>query len=173
MLGVTAQNFRRLLTTPGRYRDSGGEVKGLMLVVVNEHNASWQLRYQRAGREHWMGLGSAREIGLSEVRIRARTIRLQLLNGHDPLDAKRQTKAAHLKTMTFAAAARAYFDQHERKWKSRRHAAQFLNSLRDYVFPVLGSLPLDSIDTALVLKVLERPIPDGGRFWDARPSFVA
>src|SRR6187401_2498068 len=109
---VTAQNFRRLLTTPGRYRDSGGEVKGLMLVVVNERNASWQLRYQRDRKEHWLGLGTARLVGLSEARVRARTIRLQLLTGQDPLDEKRQAKAAHLKTMTFAAAAHAYFDQH-------------------------------------------------------------
>ena len=54
-----------------------------------------------------------------------------------------------------------------------RHAAQFLSSLRDYVFPVFGSLPVNEIDTPLVLKVLQRPLPaangkPGGRFWDTR-----
>jgi len=47
-----------------------------------------------------------------------------------------------------------------------------LTSLRDYVFPVFGSLPLNAIDTGLVLKVLERPVPatkgkPAGRLWTA------
>ena len=176
---LTAKNFRRCLTTPGRYRDTGGEVKGLLLVVVNERNASWQLRYERAGRERWMGLGSARLISLREARIRARAVRLKILDGVDPLDSKRETKAAAkaaaLKTLTFSAAASAYFEHHSAKWKNARHAAQFLSSLHEYVFPVFGSLPLSAIDTGLVLKVLERAVPankgkPGGRFWDVRPE---
>src|SRR4051794_31244325 len=162
-MSLTTKNFRRLLMTPGRYRDTGGEVRGLLLVVVNERNASWQLRYERAGKERWMGLGSARLIGVSEARTRARAARMQLLDGHDPLATKKQRKAmalaAELKTMTFEAAATAYNEHHEGKWKNRRHAAQFLSSLREYVFPVFGSLPLNEIDTTLVLKVLERPLP--------------
>jgi integrase len=176
---LTAKNFRQLLTIPGRYRDTLGEVKGLLLIVVNERNASWQLRYERHGRERWMGLGSARLISLREARIRARAMRLQILDGVDPLEAKRTAKAAAvaaaLKMLTFEQAAIAYNEHHERKWKNVRHAAQFLTSLRDYVFPVFGSLPLSAIDTGLVLKVLERPVPatkskPAGRLWDTRPE---
>lgn len=159
---LTAKNFRRCLTTPGRYRDTLGEVKGLLLVVVNEQNASWQLRYERNGRERWMGLGPARLIGVREARIRARAVRLQILDGIDPLDSRRAAKAAAataaLKTLTFSQAATAYNEHHEGKWKNPRHAAQFLTSLRDYVFPVFGSLPCNAIDTALVLKVLEQTV---------------
>jgi integrase len=176
---LTAKNFRRCLTTPGRYRDTLGEVKGLLLVVLNERNASWQLRYERNGRERWMGLGPARLIGVREARIRARAMRLQILDGIDPLDSKRATKAAAvaaaLKTLTFEAAATAYNEEHEGKWKNVRHAAQFLTSLREYAFPVFGSLPCSEVDTALVLKVLERVVPAArgkaaGRLWDVRPE---
>jgi hypothetical protein len=58
-------------SAPGRYCDCGDKaVRGLMLVVVSgrkqdheklTNNASWQLRYQIGEREHWLGLGSARE----------------------------------------------------------------------------------------------------------------
>ena len=176
-MALTTKNFKRLLTTPGRYRDTAGEVKGLLLVVVNERNASWQLRYERAGKERWMGLGSARLIGLREARLRARAARMTLLDGQDPLAVKQATKAtarvAELQTMTFSAAATAYHEHHAAKWKNRRHADQFLSTLRDYVYPVFGSLPLNAIDTGLVIKVLERRVEatkgkPAGRFWDTR-----
>lgn len=171
MTTLTAKNFRTLLTIPGRYRDGGGEVKGLMLVVVNERNASWQLRYQRNGKERWMGLGPARLIGLSEARTKARAARLRLLDGTDPLEAKQSAKAearkAALKAINFEAAARAYGDAFEAK-VSARQSAQFLSSLRDYVFPIIGAVPVADIDTDLVLKVLEQQHPAGGKFWDAR-----
>jgi len=89
---LTAKNYRQLLTIPGRYRDTLGEVKGLLLIVVNEQNASWQLRYERNGRERWMGLGPARLISLREARIRARAMRLQILDGVDPLERSGQPR---------------------------------------------------------------------------------
>jgi hypothetical protein len=42
----------------------------------------------------------------------------------------------------------------ERVWKSARHARDWLGSLEDHVFPVIGDLPVEAIDTALVQKVL-------------------
>jgi Arm DNA-binding domain len=62
----------------------------LMLIVKNERSASWQLRFERAGKQTWMGLGSARLLTLTEARTRARAVRLQLLDGVDPLAAKRR-----------------------------------------------------------------------------------
>ena len=177
---LSAKNYRQLLLRPGRYRDSVGEIRGLMLVVKNERSASWQLRYERNGRERWMGLGAARLIGLTEARARARAVRLQLLDGHDPLAAKQQAKAAAAaaalkKSITFEQAATAYHGQHADKWKNKRDAAQFLDSLREYAFPILGALPVNAIDTAAVLRVLERVVParrgvPAGGFWATRPT---
>ena len=97
-----AKNFRQLLRQPGRYRDTAGEIRGLVLCVVNTNSASWKLRYARNGRERWLGLGSARLLSLREARDRARAARLQLLDGTDPLEAKRQastfTKAHRCKS---------------------------------------------------------------------------
>ena len=146
-------------------------------MVVNARSASWKLRYARNGRERWLGLGSARLIGLKEARDRARAARLQLLDGTDPLEAKRATKvaalAAEANSKTFEAAALVYFDHHQSKWKNPRHAAQFLTSMRDYVFPILGTLPCSAIDTALVLRVLEQAVPAAqgkaaGSLWATR-----
>jgi integrase len=56
-------------------------------------------------------------------------------------------------TLTFAQATQAYAKLHEQKWTSRR--PQFLSSLRQHAFPVLGDLPLAAIDTPAVLRVLQ------------------
>ena len=61
--------------------------------MVNPNNASWQLRYQRNGRERWFGLGPLHAVTLKDARERARTARLQLLDGIDPIDARRAERA--------------------------------------------------------------------------------
>lgn len=171
---ITAKTYKQLMQVPGRYRDVAGEVKGLMLIVKNKRSASWQLRFERAGKETWMGLGSARLLGLKEARDRARAVRLQILDGVDPLAAKREAKAAALQnTLTFAQAAAAYHQHHEGKWKDQRHVTQFMASLKEYAFPIFGALPVSAIATHHVLKVLEQPVAAfkgkaAGKFWDAR-----
>ena len=79
---LTAKRVATLLKRPGRYHDG----HGLILVVINPNNASWQLRYQRNGRERWLGLGPLHTVTLKDARERARAARLQLLDGIDPID---------------------------------------------------------------------------------------
>jgi integrase len=131
----------------------------LVLQVRNANNASWLLRYERAGREHSLGLGPLRLVPLKAARERARAAQRGLLDGIDPLQAKRDARAAAAlaaaKALTFEAAATAYFNQHEKKWRSAKHRDQFLSSMNNYAFPVLGQLPVAAIDIGLVLKVIE------------------
>jgi integrase len=152
---LTAKRVVRFLKKPGRYPDGDQ----LYLKVSTPGRASWILRYERDGHERMLGLGPLHTIGLSEARIRAKAARQQLLDGLDPIDQRRAQKAeralAAAKAMTFAQAAQAYFDQHERKWKNRKHAAQFISTLRAYVFPKIGALSVAAIDTGLVLKCIE------------------
>jgi integrase len=106
-----------------------------------------------------MGLGPLHAFALKEARARARAARQLLADGIDPLDARKVERAQRAveaaKAITFADAARQYFDQHEGKWKNRKHRTQFLATLRDYALPVLGRLPVAAIDTGLVLKCIE------------------
>jgi Arm DNA-binding domain len=63
---LTAKRVATLVKRPGRYHDG----HGLILVVVNPTNASWQLRYQRNGRERWLGLGPLHTVTLKDARER-------------------------------------------------------------------------------------------------------
>jgi integrase len=155
-MGLTTKRITRLRKRPGRYHDG----HGLYLQVLSPNSASWILRYVRQGKERMLGLGPLRLVGLKEVRIRAREEQRKLkLDGIDPVEDRKAKKVeralAAAKAMSFADCAAAYHAQQEGKWKNAKHAAQFLSTLRTYAFPVLGTLPVASIDTGLVLKCIE------------------
>jgi integrase len=139
----------------GRY----GDGHGLYLQITRSGAKSWLLRYERNGRERWMGLGPLHTIGLKDARERARNARQQLLDGLDPLETRRAERAKvaleATKAVTFNEAATAYFDAHQAKWKNAKHRSQFISTLKEYVFPKLGKLAVADIDIGSVLSVLE------------------
>ena len=153
---LTEKRIAKLKTKRGRY--SAGEVKGLCLQVTKVGVTSWLLRYEIAGRERSMGLGPYPLFKLKEARERARAARKLIADGIDPLEAKAQAKQAaaleKAKTVTFKQVAQEYYDATKASWRSARTGAQFQSSLKAYVLPVIGSLPVSEIDKALVLKVI-------------------
>jgi integrase len=161
-VALTAKKLARL-TTPGRYRDR--QCSGLLLQVKSAKNRSWVFRFERNGRAYDMGLGPAHTVGLSLAREKARAARLQLLDGVNPLQARRSARlaeaAATARAISFGEAAAAYYKAHSKGW-SLKHAAQWRQSVlgdtrdpeRDYC-RILRPLPIAEIDTAMVLKVIE------------------
>jgi hypothetical protein len=163
-MALTAKRIAR--AKPGKRKSDGepvgrryGDGNGLYLQVNKDGVKSWLLRYERDGRERFMGLGPLHTITLVEARERARKPRLSLLDGIDPLEARATERAARAvaaaRSITFAEAARGYFNFHERKWKNAKQRAQFLSTLETYAFPKIGTLPVVAIDTAAVLRCVE------------------
>jgi integrase len=131
---------------------------------------SWVFRYRRGDMCHHMGLGPYDLLSLAEVRDRGYQARRQLLDGVDPLEAKRaakrQQRASQARLMTFKQAATAYIAAQEPSWRGNRSGIQWTQSLQKYVFPRLGSLLVSDIDTPRVLSVLEpiwTRIPESAR----------
>ena len=151
---TTKRVARALRTGHGRFLDGAG----LTLQVTGVGKGSWLLRYGRAGKERMLGLGPTHTVTLAEARARAKAARLMLLDGIDPIDAKRAQKAQRAleqaKALTFQQAARKFHDAHEGGWRNR-HAGEWLSSLEKYVFPIIGNLSVAAIDTGLVLKCIE------------------
>ncbi len=142
-------------TQAGLYGDGGG----LYLQITPAGVKSWLFRYMRQGKARGMGLGPLHTINLAEARSKALACRKLLLDGADPLEAKRQHRISvalsNAKSMTFEQCATAYIAAHKAGWKSEKHASQWTNTLETYAYPIFGKLPVASIDTALVMKVLE------------------
>ena len=142
-------------TQPGMYADGAG----LYLRVARSGARSWCLRFMLEGRAREMGLGGLSKLSLADARRKAAEHRLLLVDKTDPIDkrkaerAAKRIEAAHF--MTFDDCARAYVDAHRPAWRHVKHSQQWTNSLARHVSPVLGALPVHTIDTALVMKVVE------------------
>src|SRR5471030_992215 len=136
---------------PGYYFDGAG----LVLQVSRSGSRSWIFRYVVAGKRHEMGLGSLQTVDLARARKRAKECRAALLDGLDPLEARRAARAAdalaRARLMTFDQCATAYIQAHRGGWKSAKHAAQWETTLAAYVSPVIGVLPVALIDTDLIV----------------------
>ena len=44
------------------------------------------------------------------------------------------------RVLSFREAAQRYWDANNSAWSNRKHATQFLTTLRQHVFPVIGNL---------------------------------
>src|SRR5215216_810241 len=140
---------------PGMYADGGG----LYLQVVSPAAKSWVFRYAVTGRERYMGLGSVNTISLQEARDAALACRKLRHAGVDPIehrDAERaRARVDAARVMTFDECAAAYIAAHEPSWNNPKHRQQWRNTLKDYASPVFGRLPVQAIDTGLVMKAIE------------------
>jgi len=140
---------------PGYYPDGSG----LYLQVGTTGSKSWLFCYMLHGREREMGLGSVRDVSLSEARQKRDDCRKLVRAGIDPIDARRRDELAKAladaHSLTFSRCADAYIEAHRASWKNAKHCDQWKNTLATYCGPAFGALPVQHIDTALVLKALE------------------
>ena len=147
----------------GMYADGGG----LYLRVTPEGTKNWVLRFMLDRRPRWMGLGPLTLYGLQEARAKALDARRKRHEGIDPIEARRAERARQrldaAKAMTFKQCAETYITSHRAGWRNGKHAGQWSATLSTYAYPIIGALPVQAVDTGLVLKVLE-PI------WTAKPE---
>jgi integrase len=119
---------------------------------------SWVFRYEIDGKRREAGLGPLHTRSLAEARDKAREMRLQLLEGVDPLEAREADRRAKLaeqaRTVTFERCAQMYLDLHADGW-SVLHRHQWNATLRTYILPTLGKLAVSDIDQAAVSKVVQ------------------
>ena len=141
------------ITKPGRYAVG----HGAYLQIANGGTRSWLFRYRVNDKQHHMGLGSCEYVSLQEARQKAWEAQRQRLNGVDPLEAKREARAARkpsTTTKTFAEVAREYLVAHESGWRGDGSLKQWQHSLKKHIFPTLGPKLVNAINTADVLAVL-------------------
>lgn len=171
---LTALQVTRMVGKPGMYADGNG-----LYLQVTERGASWIYRFMLKGSAREMGLGPLALYGLQEARKKALDARRLRHEGVDPIEARRAAHAKVLldvaKAMTFTQCAAAYIKAHRAGWRNAKHAAQWEATLGTYAEPIIGALPVQAIDTTLVMKVLEQEVrvaPDkpAAPLWRAKPE---
>lgn len=144
---LTARHVQTL--GDGMHADGGG-----LYLHVRGEGRSWVFRWKREGQQRKLGLGSASARPLAEARRVAADLRNALLNGKDPKARLRELAGQSEQVPAFEEAALRLIDAKREGWRNPKHAQQWANSLRDYVFPTLGSRKVDAIGLADVVAVL-------------------
>ena len=137
---------------PGRH----GDGNGLYLVVDPSGARRWVVRVVVKGQRNRQGgplrtdfgLGGADVATLQEARAKALEYRRLAKSGLNPrFNAKREIP-------TFEEVARQVHIERLPTWKNEKHGAQWINTLADYVFPLIGRLPVSDIGQPEVLSCL-------------------
>ncbi|MBL3705628.1 tyrosine-type recombinase/integrase [Sulfitobacter sp. BDSS02] len=146
---------------PGRHGDGNG-----LYVVVDKSGARrWIVRVVVKGQKNRQGkplrtdygLGGVDVVTLNQARDRALEYRRMAKQGLNPrFNAKREIP-------TFEEIAHQVHIERLPTWKNAKHGQQWLNTLRDYAFPKIGRMPVDSIGQPEVLMCLS-PI------WTEKPE---
>lgn len=113
-----------------------------------------------------MGLGRYPEVFIREARTSAQDARRLLESGADPLEVRRlqEEERQHALTMpSFAEAARIVHAEVSLGFKNTKHAAQWTNTLEQYVILEIGAVQVADLRAADFARCL-KPI------WTSKPE---
>lgn len=135
----------------GRYFDT---TKGLHLYVKNNGKKYWVYRFTHNKKRHDLGLGSYPETALSEARDKALEARSKINKGVNPISRDQMLLKAEKPLVRFKKFAEEHIEMNSIQWRNKKHVSQWKNTMRDYVYPVIGDLPLSSINTEHILAII-------------------
>ncbi|WP_299426368.1 site-specific integrase [uncultured Shimia sp.] len=153
-MALSGKLTKKLVENLGAGRHGDGN--GLYLVVDPSGARRWIVRVVVKGQKNKkgaplrtdFGLGGADIVTLNQARERALEYRRMAKQGVNPRFNARQ------EVPTFEEVAQQVHIDRMPTWKNAKHGAQWINTLRDYAFPKIGRMPVDSIDQPEVLMCL-------------------
>ncbi|MDB5314926.1 MAG: hypothetical protein JWO24_770 [Rhodospirillales bacterium] len=154
------KTIRALKAKEAPYRVSDGG--GLLLQVLVSGAKTWICRLSVDGKRRDMGLGGYPTVSLAAARVAALAARQGAQKGADPVEARAAEKAARIAARqareakaarTFEAVAAGYLKAEEAAL-SPRTLRQWRGSFALHVYPVIGALPVDSVDRDAVMRAV-------------------
>jgi len=151
--------FLKNLAIPGRYSDR--DTRGLSIQIKKQGGKYWTFRYLKGGTRRDVSLGAYPSVTLREARRRATQLRSQLFEGLSPEPSWKVMEKPEA-AVRIAVENGVYFSQFaidcieakRSEWRNKKHADQWLSTLKTYAFPILGHKNLEEIDLEDVLKIL-------------------
>ena len=153
-MALSGKLTKKLVENLGAGRHGDGN--GLYLVVDPSGARRWIVRVVVKGQKNKkgaplrtdFGLGGADIVTINQARERALEYRRMAKQGLNPRFSARQ------EVPTFEEVAQQVHIDRMPTWKNAKHGQQWINTLRDYAFPKIGRMPIDSIDQPEVMMCL-------------------
>jgi integrase len=154
-------DVKRLAHTGGRGNAmvAVGGVAGLCLQITPNGGKTWVLRVRVGEKRRDIGLGGFPTVTLAQARDKARETRAKIEGGIDPVEERKAAKArliaAQRKGLLFKDAVDKALAAKLDAFRNEKHRLQWRSTLDNYAIPEIGLLPVQEIDTAAVLRVLQ------------------
>ncbi|MBQ0717892.1 MAG: tyrosine-type recombinase/integrase [Sulfitobacter litoralis] len=153
-MALSGKLTKKLVENLGAGRHGDGD--GLYLVVDPSGARRWIVRVVVKSQKNKkgaplrtdFGLGGADIVTINQARERALEYRRMAKQGLNPRFNARQ------EVPTFEEVAQQVHIDRMPTWKNAKHGQQWINTLRDYAFPKIGRMPIDSIDQPEVMMCL-------------------
>ena len=126
----------------------------LHLLITIKGAKYWRYDYRFQGKRKTLAIGIYPQVSLREARSIRDAARDVLRDGRDPA-LKKQKPDQPSSSDTFEAVARELISKKASGW-SEGHTDRTLRPFEVDIFPHLGAMPINSINAAMVLKVLQR-----------------
>lgn len=123
----------------------------------------WVYVYSLNGRRKEASLGLCNKVSMTAAKQKLAKMKVQVDQGIDPVEARRQARSECLKPARFTFAQ--LVDEalpviaKAKRWRNPKSAAQWKSSIQTYAVPVLGTREVESITRDDILSVLQ-PIWD-------------
>jgi len=136
-----------------------------LFIQVRGNSTTWQVRWYNGPRVTTMGLGSTLKVTPTTAKRLRDEALAHVEAGRDPRairDAARPTpivprddaSSRPRSLATFQDAARQYIAVREKNW-SRSHAMQWAQTMRDFIYPSMGAVPLAEITVNHIVDALQ------------------
>lgn len=151
MAGLTDSKIERLKPTEKPYKRAVG--KGLSILVTPTGGKLWRFRWRANGAERMLSLGTWPETSLEEAEAKRDKARKDIAHDVDPVAKRRAERLAD--TNTFEAVARECIPK-KLAGRSTGTVERAEWMLETFIYPYIGSKPLDKIEPPDVLAALRR-----------------
>ena len=138
--------------------DGNHTVAPNLILVVRGNTRRFVFRYSENGKRTDKALGPARKLSLSDAKALADELRSKLALGEEIKTRRERKEKENTPDMpVFKTYAIETIDrlQEVKRWRNKKHAQQWRNTIEQYAFPFIGEKPINEITREDVLNILK------------------
>jgi len=131
--------------------------KGLRLLVKTSGKKYWRMKYRFAGKQKTLALGVYPDVSLKDARIARDRARLQIADGTDPSEIRKQERqeASRQGGDAFSDLAREWWENQKGTW-SEGHAFRVWRRFEINANPELDKVAIDRIQPKDIIAMLRK-----------------
>ena len=128
---------------------------GLYFIAEPSRSSWWRFDYRIAGKQNSLSAGIYPEVTLASAREKRAELKLLVSKGIDPSAQRKSEKDSKSGADCFETIAHEWWNHKKDAW-TEGHAQRTLTRLINDVFPYLGSISINTINAADMLKTIRR-----------------